>query len=58
MRIGRSKVLRQQALALPSLRSHRSLTKAAADALNAAFGVTAFKKGLVLGVATVNAKVK
>lgn len=35
-----------------------SLTKAAADALNAAFGVTAFKKGLVLGVATVNAKVK
>ncbi|MGH2959072.1 MAG: HtaA domain-containing protein [Solirubrobacterales bacterium] len=35
-----------------------SLTKAAADALNAAFGVTAFEKGLVLGVATVNAKVK
>ena len=35
-----------------------SLTKAAADALNAAFGVTAFKKGLVLGTATVNAKVK
>ncbi len=35
-----------------------SLTKAAADALNAAFGVTAFKKGLVLGTATVSAKVK
>lgn len=35
-----------------------SLTSAAADALNAAFGVTAFKKGLVLGTATVNAKVK
>jgi hypothetical protein len=35
-----------------------SLTTAAADALNAAFGVTAFKKGLVLGTAAVDAKVK
>lgn len=35
-----------------------SLTKAAADALNQAFGVTAFKKGLVLGTASVSAKVK
>ncbi|MGK2931582.1 MAG: hypothetical protein ACSLFD_02190 [Solirubrobacterales bacterium] len=31
------------------------LTVAAADALNAAFGVTAFEEGLVLGKATVNA---
>ncbi|CAA9515213.1 MAG: hypothetical protein AVDCRST_MAG13-3030, partial [uncultured Solirubrobacteraceae bacterium] len=29
------------------------LTKAAADALNAAFGVTAFSEGLQLGVATI-----
>ncbi|MBJ7459248.1 MAG: HtaA domain-containing protein [Thermoleophilaceae bacterium] len=35
-----------------------SLTQAAADALNGAFGTTAFTKGLVLGVASVNAKVK
>ena len=32
-----------------------NLTKAAADALNAAFGVTAFTEGLTLGTATVNA---
>ena len=31
-----------------------SLTQMAADALNSAFGVTAFTKGLVLGAATVN----
>lgn len=31
------------------------LTQAAADALNAAFGVTAFTEGLTLGTATVNA---
>lgn len=31
-----------------------SLTQAAADALNSAFDVTAFSKGLVLGTATVN----
>ena len=31
------------------------LTQGAADALNAAFGTTAFAGGLVLGQATVNA---
>jgi hypothetical protein len=31
-----------------------SLTQTAADALNSAFGVTAFSQGLVLGTATVN----
>ncbi len=35
-----------------------SLTAAAATALNDAFGTTAFKKGLVLGTASVNATVK
>lgn len=35
-----------------------SLTKAAADALNATFATTAFKKGLVLGTATVSVTAK
>ncbi len=35
-----------------------SLTQAAADALNGAFGTTAFTKGLVLGTATVEGRVK
>lgn len=35
-----------------------SLTAAAADALNNAFATTAFKKGLLLGTASVSAKVK
>lgn len=34
------------------------LTQDAADALNGAFGVTAFTKGLVLGTATVEARIK
>ena len=35
-----------------------TLTQAAADALNAAFGTTAFTKGLLLGTATVKATAK
>ena len=35
-----------------------SLTKAAADALNATFGTTAFSEGLVLGTATVKAQLR
>lgn len=35
-----------------------SLTKTAADALNATFGVTAFTEGLKLGVATVNGEAR
>jgi len=35
-----------------------SLTKAAADALNAAFSTNAFAEGLVLGTATVSARAR